>query len=190
MDNFENDIERCIHVLQNGGIILYPTDTIWGIGCDANDEDAVNKIILLKERSESKSMIILVADLQEVSNYTDEDVSKIFPIIENIAKPTTVIYPSGKNVAPKIIAADGSIGIRIVQDTFCRFLIKAFGKAIVSTSANLTGIQSPSCFDEIDEKIKMNVDYIVQHRQKDSGMKSASRIIRCESDGSISTIRS
>ncbi len=190
MDNFDHDIEQCIHVLRNGGIILYPTDTIWGIGCDANDEDAVNKIILLKERSESKSMIILVDDLQKVSNYTNEDVIQIFPMIENAAKPTTVIYSNGKNVAPKIIAADGSIGIRIVQDTFCRFLIKAFGKAIVSTSANLTGNQSPSCFDEIDEKIKMNVDYIVQHRQKERGMKSASRIVRWESDGSITTLRS
>ena len=140
-------------------------------------------------RSETKSMIILVADEQEISNYADSDISKALPLIINQSKPTTVIYPSGKNIASNMIAADGSIGIRIVQDSFCKSLIKKFGSAIVSTSANISGKDSPNCFNEVDEKIKTGVDYIVQYKQHELNMSQASRIIRFDKNGTITVIR-
>ena len=189
MDDFQKDIDQCIDVLQKGGIILYPTDTIWGIGCDAKNEEAVKKIFHLKERNEIKSMIILVADEQEISNYTNADISKVLPLIINQPKPTTIIYPSGKKIASNIIGADGSIGIRIVQDSFCKSLINKFGSAIVSTSANISGKVSPNCFNELDEKIKKGVDYIVQYKQHELNESQASRIIRFDKNGTISVIR-
>lgn len=189
MNDFQKDIELCVRALRKGGSILYPTDTIWGLGCDAQNQDAVNKIIRLKKRSVNKSMIILLAEIQEIRNHTDIDPGNVLSCIKNQKNPTTIIYPQGKNVAPDIIAKDGSIGIRIVQDFFCQSLIKAFGGAIVSTSANISGDLSPSCFHEINEEIKKNVDYIVRYRQTDESKATASRILRYESDGSITIIR-
>jgi L-threonylcarbamoyladenylate synthase len=186
---FENDILNCIDILKNGGIFLYPTDTIWGIGCDAADEKAVAKIYEVKERVFSKSMIILVDNVQNLRNLVDEVPEKAIEIIEIADNPTTIIYQNAKNLAPNVIAEDGSVGIRIPNDDFCVELIKQYGKPIVSTSANISGEDAPQNFSEISEKIKNKVDYIVKWRQNDQKKAKASTIILIEKNGELNYIR-
>lgn len=186
---FKYDIENCIKVLSSGGLILYPTDTVWGIGCDPTNEHAVSKIYKLKNRNESKSMIILVADEKDILNYTNTSELKIYDYIKGIHKPTTVIYQNAIHLASNLINADGSIGIRIVKDDFCRELIKAFGKPIVSTSSNVSGFPAPSVFSDIDILIKDGVDYIVQHRQEEQTPGKPSTVIKMNEDGSYEILR-
>ena len=186
---YKYDIENCIKVLSSGGLILYPTDTVWGIGCDATNEDAVSKIYKLKNRNESKSMIILVAEEKDILNYTNTPVLKIYDYIKGIHKPTTVIYQNAKHLAPSVINADGTIGIRIVKDDFCRELIKAFGKPIVSTSSNVSGYPSPAMFSDIDILIKDGVDYVVQHRQEEQVPGIPSTVIKMNEDGTYEVLR-
>lgn len=185
----EEDIKNCIAVLQNGGIILYPTDTVWGIGCDATNEKAVEKIYAVKKRNEEKSMIILVSEEKEILQYTDHPEPVIFDYIKGIHKPTTVIYQSAKNLAKNLVNKDGSVGIRIVNDYFCRELIKQFGKPIVSTSSNISGYPPPAFFEDIDTQIKNGVDYIVQHRRDDLTPASPSTVIKLGADGQIQILR-
>jgi L-threonylcarbamoyladenylate synthase len=187
--NIEKDITNCITTLKSGGIILYPTDTIWGIGCDATNEEAVAKIYALKNRSNKKSMIILLADVKELHNYIDNLNEQIFEYLSTVTKPTTIIYSHAKGLAKNCINEDGSIAIRIVQDEFCQQLIRQFGKPIVSTSANIATEKSPINFLEIDAKIKNGVDYIVQHRQNDLSSSTPSSIIKWNNDGNITIIR-
>src|SRR5690349_4409775 len=139
MSDFETDIEHCLDVLEQGGIILYPTDTVWGIGCDATDTTAVQKIYALKARPDSKSMIVLVAEEKDILKYVASPDIAVFDYLQKTNKPTTVIYDGAISLADNLIAADGSIAIRIVRDKFCRHLIKRFRKPIVSTSANISG---------------------------------------------------
>ncbi len=186
---FKYDIENCIKVLSSGGLILYPTDTVWGIGCDSTNEEAVSKIYKLKNRNESKSMIILVADEKDILNYTNTTELKIYDYIKGIHKPTTVIYQNAIHLADNLINADGSIGIRIVKDDFCQELIKAFGKPIVSTSSNISGYPAPSMFSEIDILIKDGVDYVVQHRQEEQVPGKPSTVIKMNEDGSYEILR-
>jgi L-threonylcarbamoyladenylate synthase len=185
----KNDIEACLKALNAGGIILYPTDTVWGIGCDATNENAVAKIYALKNRNEEKSMIILIADEADIVNYTNQEQLTIFDYIKGIVKPVTVIYQEAKNLAKNVINKDGSIGIRVVRDEFCRDLIRAFGKPIVSTSSNVSGYPPPPFFSDIDIKIKDGVDYIVQHRQDDETPGSPSTVIKLNEDDSFVIIR-
>ena len=185
----QNDIEACLTVLNNGGLILYPTDTVWGIGCDPTNENAVAKIYALKNRNEQKSMIILLADEKEILKYTNQSHPAVFDYIKGTNKPVTVIYSNAKNLAPNLINADGSVGIRIVKDEFCKRLITAFGKPLVSTSSNVSGYPAPHVFNDIDIKIKNGVDYIVQHRQDDLYPAQPSAIIRWYKDGSHVVIR-
>jgi L-threonylcarbamoyladenylate synthase len=187
---FENDIERCIAVLQSGGSILYPTDTIWGIGCDATHEKAVANIYALKKRADEKSMIILLADEKELPYYIASGNPGIFDYVKGINKPTTVIYEAAQHLASNLINKDGSIAIRIVKDDFCKQLIRQFKKPIVSTSANISGYPPPGVFADIDAAIKNGVDYIVQHRQDDLTPASPSAIIKWKDDGSLHIIRS
>ncbi len=187
---FTNDIKECITVLQAGGLILYPTDTIWGIGCDATNENAVAKIYSLKKRADEKSMVILVADEASITKYVTQADVKIFDYIKGIYKPTTVIYDGAVGLADNAIAKDGSVAIRIVKDDFCKQLISAFKKPIVSTSANISGYPPPGVFTDIDSAIKNGVDYIVQHRQDDLIPASPSAIIKWNADGSLTIIRS
>jgi len=187
---FENDIKACTEVLNAGGLILYPTDTIWGIGCDATNESAVAKIYNLKQRSDEKSMVILVADESTITQYVKQPGLKIFDYIKGIHKPTTVIYDGAVGLANNVIAKDGSAAIRIVKDDFCRQLIRHFNKPIVSTSANISGYPPPAVFMDIDRSIKSGVDYIVQHRQDDLTPSSPSAIIKWKDDGSLTIIRS
>jgi L-threonylcarbamoyladenylate synthase len=189
MINFENDINNCLKGLNKGGLILYPTDTIWGIGCDATNDKAVKKIYQLKKRADKKAMIILLADAKNIFNYVAQPDLKILDYIKEIKKPTTIIYEGGKGVAGNLINTNGSIAIRIVKDTFCNYLINCFGKPIVSTSANISGYPSPLTFKDIDTIIKNGVDYIVQYRQDDLYPATASSIIKWNVDGSLTVIR-
>lgn len=187
---FNNDINECLQVLQSGGLILYPTDTIWGIGCDATNESAVAKIYALKKRADEKSMVILVADEPSIAKYITQPDVKIFDYIKGIYKPTTVIYEGATGLAQNAVAKDGSVAIRIVKDDFCKQLIHTFDKPIVSTSANISGYPPPSIFADIDNAIKNGVDYIVQHRQDDLTPSSPSAIIKWNADGTFHVIRS
>jgi L-threonylcarbamoyladenylate synthase len=187
---FANDIKSCIDVLQNGGLILYPTDTIWGIGCDATNEKAVAKIYDLKKRPDEKSMIILLANEKDLHNYILQPNTKVLDYLKTVNKPTTVIYEGAINMAKNLINKDGSIAIRIVKDDFCKELITAFKKPIVSTSANISGHAAPQIFATIDSVIKNGVDYIVQHRKNDETPAAPSAIIKWNADNSVFIIRS
>ncbi|MBS1760593.1 MAG: threonylcarbamoyl-AMP synthase [Bacteroidetes bacterium] len=178
MVNFEHDIENCLAVLKYGGLILYPTDTVWGIGCDATNEAAVAKIYTLKKRADSKAMIVLAAEEKDILYYTASPDIAIFDYLETTHKPTTVIYEGAIGLAENLIAADGSIAIRLCNDLFCRQLIKRFRKPIVSTSANISGQPAARIFTEIKNEIKEGVDYIVQHRQDDCTIAEPSAIIK------------
>ena len=187
--NFENDIKSCISILKSGGIILYPTDTVWGLGCDATNKEAVAKIFSVKERIESKSMIMLVSSINEIPKYCNSSIEETESITKDYTKPTTIIYQNAKNIASNLINQDGTIAIRIVKDEFCRQLIVEYGKPIVSTSSNISGQPTPSNFMEIEEEIKQRVDYIVEYRQSDIKKNNPSSIIKINKDGTKDIIR-
>ncbi len=187
--NFDTDIEESLQVLFAGGILLYPTDTVWGIGCDATNAAAVAKIYDLKKRSDEKSMIVLLANENDIPKYVTQPNPKIFDYIKGIHKPTTFIYEGGTNLAKNMIQDDGTIGIRLTSDPFCKKLINRFGKPIVSTSANISGYPAPALFEDIDIEIKNGVDYIVQHRQDDITAGAPSAIVKLNADGSLTIIR-
>ena len=187
---FSNDIDKCLQILNSGGLILYPTDTIWGIGCDATNEEAVAKIYALKLRVASKSMIILLAEERDILTYVTQPDLQIFDYIKGISKPVTVIYEGATAVAENLIGEDGTIAIRVVNDEFCKHLINRFCKPIVSTSANISGYPPPLLFNDIDAAIKSGVDYIVQHRQDDLYTAAPSVIIKWNSNGIPTIIRS
>jgi len=188
--DFQQDIDPSLATLQAGGLILYPTDTIWGIGCDATDAAAVEKVYALKQRAETKSLIILMADKKDILRYTSQPDLRIFDFLDTVTKPTTVIYEGAMGLAPNCIGADGTVAIRLTDDPFCRHLIKRFRKPIVSTSANISGSPAPANFKDIDEKIKAGVDYIVHHRQDDNAERAPSAIVRWNRDATVTIIRS
>lgn len=183
------DIKEAIRVMQEGGIILYPTDTIWGIGCDATNPEAVKKVYDLKQRSDSKALIVLLDSEAKLNYYLEEVPELAWDLIEMTEKPLTIIYDKARNVAPNLLADDGSLAIRISREKFSKELCMRFRKAIVSTSANITGQVSPSYFDEIDEHIKNGVDYIVKYRQEKRDKNKASSIIKLGLYGEIKIIR-
>ncbi len=189
MINFENDIANSLSVLHSGGIVLYPTDTIWGIGCDATNQDAIRKIFSLKKREEKKSMIILVAEEKMIFDYVINPSQKMLSYIANNQKPTTAIFEKANNLPGNLINEDGTVAIRIVKDNFCRQLILQLQKPLVSTSANISGEAYPQNFEQISNTIKNGVDYIVQHRQNDFTPHSPSSIIKSGSNGEIEIIR-
>ncbi|MBL7738131.1 MAG: threonylcarbamoyl-AMP synthase [Chitinophagaceae bacterium] len=186
---FEKDIEPCLQVLRKGGIILYPTDTIWGIGCDATNAAAVQRIFELKKRAESNSMIILLADERALLHYVAALDLEVFNYLDTVTKPTTVVYEGALHLADNVINADGSIGIRIVKDEFCKDLVLQFRKPIVSTSANVSGTPTPKCYSEITDEIKSGVDYIVKYRQDDTTPRQASAVIKWKNGGQVTVIR-
>jgi len=187
--NFEADILNCLKVLQDGGIILYPSDTIWGVGCDATNEKAVEKIYNLKKRSDKKAMIVLVADEKQVLQHVANPDLAVFDWLKTTSNPTTVIYNGPIGIAENLVADDGTIAIRICNDRFCKQLIKRFRKPIVSTSANISGEQSPKKFTGISEEIKSGVDYLVQWRQDDLSIAHPSSIVKWNRDGSVTMVR-
>lgn len=190
MQPFNQDIEACIEQLSKGGLILYPTDTVWGIGCDATNAAAVESIYRLKKRPDSQSMIVLVAEEKDILHYVNQPGLQIFDYIKGVNRPTTVIYEGATALAENLLAADGSVAIRICNDPFCKHLLKRFMKPLVSTSANISGYPSPLCFKDIDNEIKDGVDYIVTHRQDDTEPKKPSSVIKWEKDGTVTIIRS
>ena len=179
----QTEINNALATLKTGGVILYPTDTIWGLGCDATNSDAIAKIYAIKKRVDSKALISLVADKKQLKNIT-----KNIPDFDITTEPTTIIYPNTKGLNNNLLAKNGSAAIRITQDEFCKQLIQKFGKAIVSTSANISGNKAPEQFSEISEEIKNNVDYIVNLRQNEL-MSTPSTILLINKDGSIKKIR-
>ncbi len=176
--NFAKDIENCLRVLNAGGIILYPTDTIWGIGCDATNAAAVAKIYALKQRDEKKSMLILVASENEIKQYSKAPSDKIKSLLATTNKPLTIIYPNAKKLAANLINEDGTIAIRVVKDEFCKILIDAFGKPIVSTSANISGEKLAPIYSEISKDIVSGVDYVCEYRREEVIIALPSRIVK------------
>jgi L-threonylcarbamoyladenylate synthase len=184
-----DDLKKAVDVLKSGGIILYPTDTIWGIGCDATNPDAVKRIYDIKEREDSKSMLILMENAALLDRYVEEVPEVAWDLVEISTTPLTIIYPGARNLAKNLIAEDGSIGIRFTKEKFTSLLLQRFRKPLVSTSANISGEKSPAFFDEISEEIKNQVDYIVEYRQDDTSPAQASSIIKLGSGGQIDIIR-
>jgi len=187
--DFENDIQECLTALKSGGIILYPTDTIWGIGCDATNAKAVEKIFQLKKRPDEKAMIVLVADERDVLKYVAHADLRVFDYLDQHQQPVTVVYEGAIGLADNLIGKDGSVAIRICKDEFCKHLIKRFRKPIVSTSANISGQTPPATFDAITDEIKSAVDYIVKHRQDDQRKASPSKVIRWNKDATVTVLR-
>lgn len=187
--DMQEDLKKAKEVLQKGGIILYPTDTIWGIGCDATFPKAVERIYKLKQRSDTKSMLVLVDEPWRIDRYVAEVPDIARQLVEVADQPLTIIYPAARNLAPNLVGEDLSIGIRVTSDPFCKELIKALGRPLVSTSANLSGQPSPENFDAISEALKKGVDYTVQWRQDDMSHAKPSSIIRVGMRGEIEILR-
>lgn len=188
VENFESDILACLTVLNNGGLILYPTDTVWGIGCDATNTEAVQKVFELKQRADNKALIVLVTEEQDILKYVAAPDLEVFDYLATTTKPTTVIYQGAIGFAAQLTGQDGSVGIRICKESFCRQLIKRFKKPIVSTSANISGQPTPSQYSTIDAKIVKGVDYVVKWRQNEQKEAQPSSVIRWNS-GQIEILR-
>ncbi len=189
MVDLENDIKNCVRVLENGGTILYPTDTVWGIGCDALNANAVEKIFDIKQRPKEKSMIVLLADARDILQYVAAPHPDIIDIVEHFEVPTTVIYDNALGFPENVTHENGSLAIRVTSDPFCKALIKRFRRPIVSTSANMSGQTTPATFNMVGTSIIEGVDYVVKYRQDDAIVRSASRLVRVNDDGGIEVIR-
>lgn len=187
--NFKKDIIEACKVMAEGGIILYPTDTIWGIGCDATNPEAVKKVYEIKKRNDSKALIVLVDSEPKVEFYVKDVPPITWDMIELSTKPLTVIYDGARNMAPNLLAEDGSVGIRITTEDFSKQLCSQFRKAIVSTSANISGEPSPKAFVNISDDIKNAVDYVVEYRQNEVAQAKPSSIVKIGKGGVVKIIR-
>ncbi|HOU95173.1 MAG TPA: L-threonylcarbamoyladenylate synthase [Bacteroidales bacterium] len=185
----EHDISNALKTLKRGGVLLYPTDTVWGLGCDAENASAIEKIFMIKKRHESKSMIILVNSIEMLSEYVSGIPSNAIDIIKHTRRPVTIVYNNVRKFPAGLLSKDGSIGIRVTRDEFCRELIRKFGNPIVSTSANISGRPTPANFFEIEEEIIRSADYVAEYRREEFKKHKPSRIIKVETDGSITVIR-
>lgn len=183
------DIKKACQVMNEGGVILYPTDTIWGLGCDATNPEAVRRVYEIKQRADSKAMLVLVDSPVKVDFYVDEVPDVAWDLIELTDKPLTIIYSGARNLASNLLAEDGSVGIRVTQEKFSHQLCQRFRKAIVSTSANISGQLSPANFGEVSDEIKSLVDYVVTYRQDDMNRPAPSGIIKLGKGGVIDIIR-
>lgn len=181
-------MEKAIETLTNGGTILYPTDTIWGIGCDATNPEAIDKIFNIKKREKTKSMIILVESEKRLQDLVDVP-EMAWEVIDLSEKPVTIVYEKPRHLPKEILAEDGSIGIRLVKNDFCRKLISRLNKPLVSTSANLSGQKSPLKFDDISDEIKKAVDYIVEEQHENISPYAGSSVIKIWNDGRIKVLR-
>ena len=188
MDTLDEVIGLAMATLAGGGTLLYPTDTIWGIGCDATNEEAVQKIFDIKHRPENKTMLALLDAPGKLQGYVDVP-EMAWDFMEFATRPTTIIYPNARNLAPSLIAEDGTVGIRVTSDPFCIRLCQALHRPIVSTSANISGQPSAAFFNEISQEIIDNVDYVVKYRQKDMTKASPSVIIKLTMKNEIQIIR-
>ena len=182
------ELQNALKVIKHQQILLYPTDTVWGIGCDATSEEAVNAIFKIKQRSESKSLIILVDGIEMLQLYVPEIPTTIIDLVKKASKPTTIIYNNPKGLAKNVVASDNTVAVRIVQNEFCKQLISAFGKPIVSTSANISGNSTPNSFKEIDNAILDSVDYIV-NLQREAVNDKSSTILKVDDNGELIVLR-
>lgn len=185
----KDDLDTALKTLQQGGIILYPTDTIWGIGCDATDTNAVQKIYEIKKRSDAKALISIIDSNAKLQSLMEEVPEIAYDLTDLATEPLTIIYPNVRGLAPNLLAEDGSAGIRICDDPFCKMLCQRFKRPIVSTSANISGETTAASFHEISQEILNAVDYIVKYRQEDSRQRKASKIIKLNADGTFILIR-
>jgi L-threonylcarbamoyladenylate synthase len=185
----EDEIKKACEILKKGGIILYPTDTVWGIGCDATNENAVRRIYEIKKRPDSKTMLVLLGSSEELAYYVNEVPDIAFDLIRLSDKPLTIIYPGIQNVAPGLVASDGTLGIRITNEAFSKKLCQKFKRPIVSTSANVSGRPSPGNYAQIEEEIVRAVDYVVDYRKEERQTAKPSGIIQVGRGGLIKIIR-
>ncbi|HOI31680.1 MAG: L-threonylcarbamoyladenylate synthase [Bacteroidales bacterium] len=189
MRTFEEEVALAVEALKSGKVILYPTDTIWGLGCDATNAKAVEKIYRIKRRIEKKSLIALVESEEQLKQYVKKVPELAYDLIRNAANPLSIVYPGAQNLAKNMIAADKTVCIRITSNEFCAAIIKGLKKAITSTSANISGQSAPLIFYHISEEIKKSVDHIVGLYQDDVEIPKASTIIRLEQDGTFEILR-
>ncbi|MEI6854032.1 MAG: L-threonylcarbamoyladenylate synthase [Bacteroidota bacterium] len=188
-DLMKDEILKTYEVLKTGGVILYPTDTVWGLGCDATKASSVERIFKLKNRPEKKSLIILLDQYEKLYQYVDDVPEIAFDLMNSITTPLTIVYPHAKNIAKKLISEDGSIAIRVVKDEFCRKLISLMNKPLVSTSANITGQPTPLIFKKIAPEILKGVDYVVNYAQTRIDQVKPSTIIKFNLKGEYEIIR-
>ena len=189
MVDTENDIKNCVSALQAGEVILYPTDTVWGLGCDAMNAVAVEKVFAIKHRPKEKSMIVLLADARDILQYVAAPHPDIIAIVEAFEKPTTVIYENALGFPDNVVNADGSIAIRVTTDPFCKALIKRVRGPIISTSANISGEPTAPIFSSINEAVVSAVDYAVRYRRDDDRLHPPSRLVRIQDDGTLQILR-
>lgn len=187
--NREEDIKNAIEVMKKGGVILYPTDTVWGIGCDATNAEAVAKVYAIKKRDDSKAMICLVDSDVRLQRYVRNAPEVAWQVLEYATKPTTVIFDNAVNLAPNLIAEDGSVAVRITQEPFSKELCYRFQKPIVSTSANISGQRAAANYKDIDEELLNAVDYVCYSRRQEKQPHTPSSIIRIREDGQVEIIR-
>lgn len=185
----EEDIKMCVATLRRGGLILYPTDTIWGIGCDATRPEAVERVYRLKQRADNKAMLVLVDSVARLERYVDSVPPIAYQLIEVTDKPLTIVYDNALGLAPNLLGDCNSAGIRVTAETFSRRLCERFGRPVVSTSANLSGQPSAATFGEISKEIIDGVDYVARYRQDDNTPHAASGIIQLRADGTIKILR-
>ena len=185
----EEDITTCIEVLERCGLILYPTDTIWGIGCDATNTEAVKKVYRLKHRADNKALIVLLDSAEHLDHYVVDVPEMARELIDVAVKPLTIIYDGAYNLAPNLLGDNESVGIRISHEKFSQELCARFGKPVVSTSANVSGEPAAATFAQINPAIVQGVDYVVKYRQDDTAPHSASNIIMLSSDGTFKILR-
>ena len=185
----KEDIRRAVEVMNQGGVILYPTDTIWGLGCDATNPEAVRRIYEIKQRTDAKALISLVDSETKVQFYVKEVPEVAWDVMELSEKPMTVVFDGGRNLAPNLLAEDGSVAIRITKEAFSKELCMRMKRAVVSTSANISGQSAPRCFSEISEEIRKAVDYICTSRQDEPPTQTASSIIKLGAGGEVTIIR-
>lgn len=185
----EADIVQCLKVLSAGGLILYPTDTVWGIGCDATNAEAVKRVYQLKQRDDSKALIVLIDSADHLDHYVVDVPAIARELIDVAVKPLTIIYEGAYNLAPNVLGDEDSVGIRIPNDEFCHRLCERFGKPIVSTSANVSGQPTAKRFSDIDASIVEHVDYAVEYRRDDTTPHQPSNIILLSHDGTFKIIR-
>ena len=187
--DFREDIRRAVEVMRGGGVVLYPTDTVWGIGCDATNGEAVQRVYKIKQRAESKAMIVLVDSVARVERYVETMPDVAWQLIEVANKPLTIIYDNARGLAPNLLSDDGSVAIRVTGEPFSKALCAAMRLPIVSTSANISGEPTASCFAEISEAIRSAVDYVVGYRQADNSHPQPSSIIKLGAGGEVKIIR-
>lgn len=183
------EVDKAAAVVKRGGIILYPTDTVWGIGCDASNPDAVKKVFELKRRADHKAMIVLVGSADDIHNYVDSVPEIAFDLIEFSENPLTIVYDHGIRLAPQLLGEDGSVGIRVTREAFSSSLCRKLHRPLVSTSANISGEPAPAFFPEISEEILSGVDYVVDYRRDDNCRRRPSTVMRLSAGGEFKILR-